>query len=138
MFYFILIKPIVNSVSNEPQTLPTQSQIHPPTSDIHHCHHQKKPQICVVSTFQNLNRCLEKERRHGQWRRLEVAMVRLVICGDDRAAAAWRCGEEWVEHIFFKIICSCLEIFLTILEWYSKRFHFNIECFNLCLSITNI
>ena len=87
-----------NSISNPP-----------PTSDIHHRHHQKKPQICVVSTFQNLNRCLEKERRHGQWRRLEVAMVRLVICGDDRAAAAWRCGEEWVEHIFSKLFVLFLK-----------------------------
>jgi hypothetical protein len=64
-------------------------------------------------------------------------MVRLVICGDDRAVAAWWCGEEWVEHIFFKSICSFLKIFLTILEWYSKRFHFNVKCFNPCLSITN-
>ncbi len=45
-------------------------------------------------------------------------MVRLVICGDDRAAAVavvWRCGEEWVERIFFKIICNLFVIFLKII-----------------------
>jgi hypothetical protein len=44
-------------------------------------------------------------------------MVRLVICGDDRAVAAavvWRCGEEWVEHIFFKIICNLFVLFLKL------------------------
>jgi hypothetical protein len=44
-------------------------------------------------------------------------MVRLVICGDDQVAVgtattAWRCGEEWVEHIFFKIICNLFVLFL--------------------------
>ncbi len=41
-------------------------------------------------------------------------MVRLVIYGDDQAvaAAAWWCGEEWVEHIFFKIICNLFVLFL--------------------------
>ena len=44
-------------------------------------------------------------------------MVRLVICGDDQAVATavvWRCGEEWVEHIFFKIICNLFVLFLKL------------------------
>ena len=41
-------------------------------------------------------------------------MVRLVIYGDDRAVAVWQCGKEWVEHIFFKIICNLFVLFLKL------------------------